>query len=87
LRKLGIQQCGFHAFRHGNATLLDQINAPMAVRLNRLGPAEPQTTMNYAYVVRSDERKTAEDLGRILHGNERNEPQVRIAARALTLRI
>ncbi len=37
LRKLGIPQCGLHAFRHGNATLLDQIGAPMAVRQNRLG--------------------------------------------------
>jgi integrase len=36
LKKLGIQQCGFHAFRHGNATLLDRIGAPMAVRQNRL---------------------------------------------------
>src|ERR1041385_5051402 len=25
LKKLQIPQCGFHAFRHGNATLLDQI--------------------------------------------------------------
>jgi integrase len=25
LKKLGIPQCGFRAFRHGNATLLDQI--------------------------------------------------------------
>ncbi len=37
LKKLGVQQCGFHAFRHGNATLLDQIGTPLAVRLNRLG--------------------------------------------------
>ena len=64
LRKLGVQQCGFHAFRHGNATLLDQINAPMAVRLNRLGHAEAQTTMNYTHAVTSDERKTADDLGK-----------------------
>ena len=25
LKRLGIPKCGFHAFRHGNATLLDQI--------------------------------------------------------------
>ena len=86
LRKLGIQQCGFHAFRHGNATLLDQINAPMAVRLNRLGHAEPQTTMNYTHVVTSDERKTAEELGKILHVNARDEPEDSFTARPLTLR-
>lgn len=28
LKRLAIPQCGFHAFRHGNATLRDQIGAP-----------------------------------------------------------
>jgi integrase len=87
LRKLGVQQCGFHAFRHGNATLLDQINAPMAVRLNRLGHAEPQTTMKYTHVVTSDERKTAEELGKILHVNARNEHEELVTAKPLTQRI
>jgi integrase len=87
LRKLGIQQCGFHAFRHANATLLDQINAPMAGRLNRLGHAEPQTTMNYTHVVTSDERKTAEELGKILHVNARNYESEVSAAKPLTQRI
>ena len=68
LKKLGIPQCGFHACRHGNATLLDQIGAPMAVRLNRLGHAEAQTTMGYTHAVTADERRIAEELGRILHG-------------------
>ena len=51
LKKLGIPQCGFHAFRHGNATLLDQLGAPMAVRQNRLGHADAQTTMDYTHAV------------------------------------
>jgi integrase len=72
LRKLGIPQCGFHAFRHGNATLLDQIGAPMAVRQNRLGHADAETTMSYSHVVTADERRIADELGDILHGNERN---------------
>jgi integrase len=87
LRKLGIRQCGFHAFRQGNATLLDQINAPMAVRLNRLGHAEPQTTMNYTHIVTADERRTAEELGKILHVNARNEPEDSVALKPLTPRI
>jgi len=87
LKKLGIQQCGFHAFRHGNATLLDQIHAPMAVRLNRLGHAEAQTTMGYTHIVTSDERKTAEELGKILHVNARNDESEVLAAKPLTLRI
>jgi integrase len=67
LDRLGIPQCGFHAFRHGNATLLDQLNVPMAVRQNRLGHTDPKTTMEYTSVVSEDERKTAAELGRILH--------------------
>lgn len=51
LKKLNIPPCGFHAFRHGNATLLDQIGTPLAVRLNRLGHAEAQTTINYTHAV------------------------------------
>lgn len=67
LKKLGIPRCGFHAFRHGNATLLDQIGAPMAVRQNRLGHADAQTTMDYTHAVTADERRIAAELGRILH--------------------
>jgi integrase len=84
LKKLGIPQCGFHAFRHGNATLLDQIGAPMAVRLNRLGHAEAQTTMGYTHAVTADERRTAEELGKILHATARNEQKERPAENPLT---
>jgi len=87
LKRLGIPQCGFHAFRHGNATLLDQIGAPMAVRLNRLGHAEAQTTMGYTHAVTADERRVADDLGRILHVNERNEQEEKPAPNALSFLI
>ena len=87
LKRLGIPQCGFHAFRHGNATLLDQIGVPMAVRLNRLGHAEAQTTMGYTHAVTADERRTAEELGKILHVTARNEQEERPAENSLTLMI
>jgi integrase len=87
LKKLGIPQCGFHAFRHGNATLLDQIGAPMAVRLDRLGHTEAQTTMGYTHAVTADERRIADELGRILHATARNEQEERPAENALTLMI
>ena len=79
LKKLGISQCGFHAFRHGNATLLDQIGAPMAVRQNRLGHAEAQTTMGYTHAVTADERRIADGLGKILHVTAWNEKEERPA--------
>ena len=87
LKRLGIPQCGFHAFRHGNATLLDQIGAPMAIRQNRLGHAEAQTTMRYTHAVTADERRIAEQLGGILHVNARNEQEERPALNPLTLMI
>jgi integrase len=87
LKRLGIPQCGFHAFRHGNATLLDQIGAPMAVRLNRLGHAEPQTTMGYTHAVTADERRIANELGKILHATARNEQEERPALNPLTLMV
>jgi len=84
LKRLGIRQCGFHAFRHGNATLLDQIGAPMAVRQNRLGHADAQTTMDYTHAVTADERRIAVELGKILHVTARNQQQKGPAPRALT---
>src|SRR4029077_20306739 len=41
-RKLGIEKCGFHAFRHGNETVMDGEGVPMATRLNRLGHSDPR---------------------------------------------
>lgn len=87
LRKLGIPQCGFHAFRHGNATLLDQIGAPMAVRQNRLGHADAQTTMGYTHAVTADERRIAEELGKILHVTARSKQEKSPAPRMLSLSI
>ncbi len=87
LKRLGIPQCGFHAFRHGNATLLDQIGAPMAVRQDRLGHTEAQTTMGYTHAVKADERRVANELGKILHVTARNEQKERPALNLLTLMI
>jgi integrase len=87
LKKLGIPQCGFHAFRHGNATLLDQIGAPMAVRQNRLGHADAQTTMDYTHSVTADERRIAAELGRILHATCTEKQEKGPAHKTLTLMI
>jgi site-specific recombinase XerC len=52
-----------HAFRHGNASLLDHLAAPIKVRQDRLGHADPRTTMGYTHVIGDDHRKVAEQLG------------------------
>ncbi len=43
--------------------------------------------MNYTHVVSSDERRTAEELGKILHVNERNIDRSDSEERLLTFRI
>lgn len=65
LKKLGLEGAA-HAFRHGNATLLDSMRTPMKVRQDRLGHADPKTTMLYTHAVSADERSTAAQLGALL---------------------
>ena len=84
LRKLGLDG-GAHAFRHGNATMLDRIGAPMAVRQSRLGHVEEETTMAYTHLVSADERAVANKLGKIiLHANERSGQSKGPAPKMLT---
>ena len=66
LKKLGIPRCGFHAFRHGNSTLLDQLHAPMKLRQERLGHSDARVTMGYTHLVGEDDRKLAAQLGKLL---------------------
>ena len=55
-----------HAFRHGNATLLDSLHAPMAVRQERLGHVDAKTTMSYTHLVTADDVRIAGELGALL---------------------
>ena len=66
LEKLRIERCGFHAFRHGNATVMDQEQVPMATRQNRLGQSDARTTMGYTHAMSEDGRRFAARLGQLL---------------------
>jgi len=66
LSSLGIERCGFHAFRHGNATVMDQEQVPMATRQNRLGQSDARTTMGYTHAISEDGRRFAARLGQRL---------------------
>jgi len=65
LKELGLDG-GAHAFRHGNATLLDSLHAPMAVRQERLGHVDARTTMGYMHLVTADDVPVAGELGALL---------------------
>ena len=58
---------GLHSFRHGNATLLDSIGAPLRIRMDRLGHSRSDTTLGvYTGTAREDESRVAEEIGRAL---------------------
>ena len=66
LKRLGIERAGMHAFRHGNATMMDRIGVPMRVRQQRLGHANESMTRHYTHIASEDDRNCAERLGRLL---------------------
>ena len=70
LEKLGIERCGFHAFRHGNETVMDGEGVPMATRQNRLGHSDARTTMKYTHVISEDGRKIAARFGELLTSSQ-----------------
>lgn len=63
LLRLGITRAGLHAFRHGNATVMDAMAVPIRVRQARLGHTDATTTFGYTHVMAEDETKFAEDFG------------------------
>jgi integrase len=65
LEKLGLAGA-LHAFRRGNATVLDRMHVPMKVRQERLGQVETSTTMGYTHLVSKDDRLVSKKLGEIL---------------------
>ena len=68
--KLGGRRCGNYAFRHMNATLMDQLNVPMKTRQKRLGHADEQTTLkHYTHAIDADDRMAADRIGALLVAN------------------
>jgi integrase len=64
LAKLNIQRAGFHAFRHGNSSVMDHLGVPLKVRQDRLGHADVALTLNtYTHKLSEDERILAQQLG------------------------
>jgi integrase len=67
LTAMGIKRCGDYAFRHRNATVMDEIGTPLKTRQHRLGHARIETTMvHYTHKVDADDRGAAEAIGTLL---------------------
>jgi integrase len=62
LKKLEMEVGGLHAFRHFHSTMMDRLNAPMAVRKARLGHASLAVTDRYTHLASEDERRVVEEI-------------------------
>lgn len=69
---LGIPKAGFHAFRHGNATIMDSEGVPMALRQQRLGHSNIATTLGtYTHQATGDSKALTEKLGSLFLDSNR----------------
>jgi integrase len=68
LKTLGLPRCGLHAFRHGNATLMDALGVPLKVRQYRLGHSRVGdiTTDVYTHFQIGEDGDVARRLGTVL---------------------
>lgn len=67
--KLGFTDLRLKSFRHGHATILDEIDAPLKVRQERMGHAEVNTTMkDYTHTQNPQHRLVAENVNTVLSG-------------------
>jgi integrase len=68
LKQLGIPAAGAHAFRHLNASLMDESRTPDKVRAERLGHIDfnDVTLSIYTHAESKDHRSVAEQLGKML---------------------
>jgi len=67
LKGMGIKRCGNDAFRHMNATVMDEIGTPLKTRQHRLAHAQIETTMtHYTHKVDADDRSAAEAIASML---------------------
>lgn len=68
LDSLGLQRCGLHAFRHGNASLMDHLKVPMKTRQERLGhaPGSKITLSTYTHSLDDDDHAIADEIGNYL---------------------
>jgi integrase len=64
---MGIKQCGLHALRRMNGTQMDQQGVPLKTRQDRLGHADPSTTLfHYTKPIDAASRRFADRMGALL---------------------
>lgn len=66
LERLEIPKAGGHAFRHGNATVMGELNIPEAAQIQRIGHAAMKTTRGYTHVRPEVGAVAAEAIGKMI---------------------
>ena len=67
LDELKIERCGMHAFRHGHASMLVAMGAPMTVARDQLGHTDPRLTFEvYSHAISGAQRESIEQLAHFL---------------------
>jgi integrase len=72
VKMLGLKG-GLHAFRHGNASALDELGVPMKIRQERLGHHNPRTTMKYTHKIVDADVQLAQQLDDLFCPDEHKE--------------
>jgi integrase len=77
VKMLGLKG-GLHAFRHGNASALDELGIPMKTRQERLGHQDPRTTMKYTHKIVDADVQLAEQLDELFCPLAANQTEGRV---------
>jgi integrase len=65
VKALGVR-CGNYAFRHGNATQMDQWGTPLKTRQKRMGHSDAAVTLDhYTEPIAADDLKVADQFGEL----------------------
>lgn len=67
LDQLGIPRKGFHAFRHGNVTIIGRMGTPIKTVQDRVGHVDVETTLRYTHALSADDRAIASKLGEMFN--------------------
>jgi integrase len=62
----GLDYGDVHTFRHFNATVMDSLNVPMAVRRMRLGHAGASVTDGYTDAIEKDDKSAADKIAALI---------------------
>jgi len=78
LAKLNLPRCGFHVFRHLQASQMDVASLPLKIRQERLGHSDSRMLGTYTHIINADELVFAERIGALL--NPETQSQLRLNA-------